>query len=135
MVLAREAIGAVLARAALTQSEIVPLWSALLRLGAGEMMLLLWFVWKPDQFKLTTQPKQPLNLLGTIVFSACLGTYLGIWLQQTSIKYTQVGIAQSLGATSPLFVLPIVAWLGEPISLRAIVGSIIAISGIVLLFW
>ena len=130
-----QAVGVVLARAALTQSEIGPLWSALLRIGAGEVILLLWLAWQPNHFQLITQPKEPLKLLGTIVLGACLGTYLGIWLQQTSIKYAQVGIAQSLGATSPLFVLPIVAWLGETITFRAIAGAVLALSGIALLLW
>jgi drug/metabolite transporter (DMT)-like permease len=45
-----------------------------------------------------------------------------------------VGIAQTLTATSPLFVLPIAAMMGDRINLRAIFGVIIALLGIGILF-
>lgn len=141
-----QAVGAVLSRAALAETTIDPLWSSLLRLLAGEVALVGWLLTTsprltPNLQPTTDLPAQPKivtkidsTVLGVIVFSAFCGTYLGIWLQQTAIKYTAVGIAQALSSTSPLLVLPIVAWLGEPISLRAIVGVLIAIVGITLLF-
>ena len=61
-------------------------------------------------------------------------TYLGIWLQQTSLKFAPTGIAQTFLATSPLFILPIVALQGEKISLRAILGAVISLGGIALMF-
>ncbi len=73
--------------------------------------------------------------MGAIFFAAFAGTYLGIWLQQTAIKFTAAGIAQTLGNTSPLFVLPIAIWMGEQVSLRAILGVAITIGGIGLLFY
>lgn len=74
------------------------------------------------------------RLLAALVLAAFGGTYLGIWLQQVALKYTPAGIAQTLGATSPLFVLPVVAALGEVISIRAVLGVAIAIGGIALIF-
>ena len=73
--------------------------------------------------------------MGAILFAAFAGTYLGIWLQQTAIKFTAAGIALTLTNTSPLFVLPIAIWMGEQVSLRAIVGVAIAIAGIAVLFY
>ena len=70
------------------------------------------------------------SLLFAIAIAALLGTYLGIWLQQISLKYTATGIAQALLATSPLFVLPMAALLGDRISYRAVVGALIALSGV-----
>jgi drug/metabolite transporter (DMT)-like permease len=68
-----------------------------------------------------------------VALAALLGTYLGIWLQQISFKYTPAGIAQALLATSPLFVLPLAAASGDRISWRAILGVLVAIGGIWLL--
>ncbi|KYC34878.1 hypothetical protein WA1_50075 [Scytonema hofmannii PCC 7110] len=65
---------------------------------------------------------------------AFLSTYLGFWLQQISLKFTAAGIAKSLGATSPLFVLPLAFFIGEKISLRAILGVLVASAGVELLF-
>ncbi|MDX2096804.1 MAG: DMT family transporter, partial [Leptolyngbyaceae cyanobacterium bins.59] len=133
-----QAGGAVLSRAALTGSEISPLWSTVLRLGAGVALLIGWgmvnrrrsrFQWgvlwgRPDSAK----------ILGIVVLAAFLGTYLGIWLQQTAYKFTVVGVAQTLSSTSPLFILPIAIALGEKVSPRAIMGVLIAMGGIWILF-
>jgi len=72
--------------------------------------------------------------LGIIAIASFGSTYLGIWLQQTSLKYAPAGIAQTFLATSPLFILPIVALQGEKISQRAILGVIISLGGIALMF-
>jgi len=74
------------------------------------------------------------KLLISILIAAFFSTYLGIWLQQTSLKFSLAGIAQTLLATSPLFVLPIVVFRGETISWRAVLGALIAVGGIGVLF-
>lgn len=132
--------GAVLSRAALSTTDISPLWSTLFRLLAGLVVItLVLLVQKPDQswFKPLYSKDYShtgKSLLGTILFTAFFSTFLGIWLQQTAFKFTQVGIAQSLLATSPLFVIPIAVGMGERVSLRAIIGAGVAIAGVLLLF-
>jgi len=74
------------------------------------------------------------RLAGIIFITAFASTYLGIWLQQISLKFSATGVAQTLSSTSPLFVLPIAAFLKETITLRAILGVLIALLGIALLF-
>jgi len=52
-----------------------------------------------------------------------------------SVKYAgELGVASTLLSTSPLFVLPIAAMLGETISRRAVLGAIITIAGVALLY-
>ena len=152
-----QAAGAVLSRGVLAGTEIDPLLSALLRLVAGlgftSALMLKGIVlrcsalralfamrtnyantfdtqhqqrrWHKNMMAL----RQP-TLLSAVAISAFLGTYLGIWLQQISLKYTATGIAQSLLATSPLFVLPMAALLGDKVSYRAIFGAVIALCGV-----
>jgi len=128
-----QASGAVLSRAALAQTTISPLFSTLLRLSGGVVILLLLTGLFRQQvgFQLKSLPSK--KALVAIFLAAFIGTYLAIWLQQTAFKFTAAGIAQTLLATSPLFVLPIVAWMGEVVSLRAILGVLVAIGGIGLL--
>lgn len=128
-----QAGGAVLSRAALGGTNVDPLWAALLRLTAGTLILLLWGLIRQQigQWLKGINSKQ---VLGALILAAFGGTYLGLWLQQVGLKYTAAGITQTLIATSPLFVLPIAAWMGETISLRAVLGVLIAVSGIALLF-
>ncbi len=128
------ASGAVLSRAALTQTDVSPLWSSLLRLLAGAVSLLVWIPLKRQPvagwLKGSTSPR----LWGVILFATFVGTYLGIWLQQTALKHTDAGIAQTLFATSPLFALPVSIWLGERVSLRSTLGAGVALAGVGLLF-
>lgn len=128
-----QASGAVLSRAALAETSISPLWSTLLRLIGGVLVLLVWMPLKQPP-TLWFQPLQSKQLLGIIAITALFSTYLGIWLQQTAFKYTATGIAQALLATSPLFVLPIAVLMGERVSHRALLGVLVALGGIGLLF-
>lgn len=125
-----QASGAVLSRAALSESPIPPLWSAFFRITAGTVCALLLLLARPSAPLL---PERSLRQFSIIVVTAFLGTYVAIWLQQTALKFSPTGIAQTLSATSPLFVLPMVAALGEKVSWRAVGGVAIALLGIALL--
>lgn len=149
-----QASGAVLSRAALVDNSVDPLWSSLLRLLAGLVFMGCLVVVQPQrlgeyrrrtvegwhdtwqtrwQASLTAM-KTP-KVIGAVAIAAFFGTYLGIWLQQIALKYTAAGIAQSLLATSPLFVLPMAALLGDRISWRATIGAAIALAGVWLLLY
>jgi len=135
-----QASGAVLSRAAMTGTSVSPLWSAVLRLGAGVAFLVVWLlVVRPPAsgwFRITLprRLRPPGRLWPPLVFATFIGTYLALWLQQVSLKHASAGIAQTLIATSPLFILPIAACMGEKISVRAIAGAVVALLGVALLF-
>ncbi|OUL34387.1 EamA family transporter [Nostoc sp. 106C] len=128
--------GSILSRAAFANTSISPLWAALLRLSAAVLTILVW-AWfsAPKQMRFTYPYWQSRRVILASFFAAFCGTFLGIWLQQTAIKFTSVGIASTLLQTSPLFVIPIAIGMGEKVSLRAIAGVGIAIAGIGLLFY
>jgi len=146
-----QASGAVISRSVLAETAVDPLVSALLRLLAGMGFTAALMLVKPPPFvrrylqrtfdthvlqhhghKSVMALKQP-TLLVTVFIAAFLGTYLGLWLQQSALKYTAAGIAQALLATSPIFVLPMAALLGDRISYRATFGAAIALGGVWLL--
>jgi drug/metabolite transporter (DMT)-like permease len=128
------ASGAVLSRAALANTNINPLWAALLRLSAATLFLLPLTVWQHSESASTLNYTKSWRIMGATCFAAFCGTYLGIWLQQTAIKLAPVGIASTLLQTSPIFILPLVR-AGEKVSLRATAGVVIAVVGIALLFY
>ena len=130
------AIGAVLSRSAfgVANTEINPLWAALLRLSAGTLILLVWASSR-QQTNFSLGNLRNSKVIAGILFAAFCGTYLGIWLQQTAIKFTSVGIASTLLQTSPIFVIPLAILMGEKVSIRAILGVFISIIGIALLFY
>lgn len=133
-----QAIGAILSRSALLQSDISSLWSALLRIYAGVfsvmIVILLAIYQSPTEHKNLIQQIFSLEAIKAVFVTAVGSTYLGIWLQQFALQQTEAGIAQTLLSTSPLFVLPLVKLRGEAISLRAALGALIAVIGVILLF-
>lgn len=133
---AANSTGAILSRAAFSQTEVSPLWAALLRLIAGFIIIIIWALLpsQKNRFFVKTVRLSKRILLSCFI-AAFLGTYLAIWLQQTAIKLTDVGIAATLMQTSPIFVIPIVVLMGEKVSWRAIFGVIVTIIGIVILFY
>lgn len=69
-------------------------------------------------------------LLGTL-----FGPILGVTFSLLSINYTEVAVASTLMATTPLFMIPLV-WIihKETIHWQAILGAFLAVAGVVLLF-
>lgn len=129
-----QAVGAVLSRTALSTSVADPLWSTLVRLVGGTIIILPLLAWQRGHGVPMTNPLRSRRLLGAIAITAFFSTFLGIWLQQTSLKFAATGVAQALNATSPLFMLPLSVILGETLTLRAILGVFLALGGIWLLF-
>jgi len=123
----------VLSRAALSGTEIDPLWSTLIRLVGGTIVLAIWVAVRQSPREML-KPVQSRRLFTVVAGTAFISTYLGIWLQQISLKYAATGVAQALTNTSPLFILPIALWMGEKVSLRAILGVAISLVGVWLLF-
>jgi drug/metabolite transporter (DMT)-like permease len=126
------AVSALLSRGALANTSVTPLWSALIRLGAGTLSLTIVVMFRPralKQWKELGQKGIGLPLIG----AAFLGTYLGIWLQQIGFKYAPAGIAQTMLATSPLFILGLARLAGQKVTVQSWVGSAIALAGVSLL--
>ncbi len=130
------ATGIVISRVAFTASDISPLWAALLRLIAGALIILVLLWFSQHRHRTFSDPYwRSQRVILASCFAAFCGTYLGIWLQQTAIKFTPAGIASTLIQTSPLFVIPIAIYIGEKVSSRAMAGAIVAIAGIGVLFY
>jgi drug/metabolite transporter (DMT)-like permease len=128
-----QAGGSVMSRAALSGTEISPLWSTLIRLFAGVVVLLIWAIFQQGS-KAGFQPLRSPRLFAILTVAAFISTYVAIWLQQTALKFTAAGIAQALSATSPLFVIPVAMMMGDRVSPRAVLGVLIALGGVWLLF-
>ena len=70
-----------------------------------------------------------------IVVASFVGSFAGLWLSMLSIKYTSIGIASTLMALPPVFLLPVSRWVfKEKITLHSIVGTLIAVIGIAMIF-
>lgn len=128
-----QAAGAVLSRAALAETSVNPLWASLIRLLAAVFILLILMSFQHRTWS-EFQPLRDRRFLLVLITTSFGSTYLGIWLQQTALKYTATGIAQALIATSPLFGIPIALWMREKVGLRSVLGAALALLGIWALF-
>lgn len=73
--------------------------------------------------------------LSPIIAGAATGPFLGVWLSLAAIQLTRVGVASTLMALSPIFLLPAGAmFFKERIGWRAILGTALAMVGVALLF-
>jgi len=131
------ATGALLSHYAFDNSQVTPLQALFWRLygGIGVICLLMFLPgYKKDRNILLNGQWYSPKFLTAIVLASFINTYLGIWLQQFALKNAAVGVVQTLCSTSPLFVLPMVALLGDKVSLRALAGVLLTILGIALIF-
>lgn len=130
-----QAGGAVMSRWVLTQTPVSALQSAITRLIAGIVFIIVLIAARREKIGEWAHAEKGVQktwgILGLVIIT---GAFLPLWLQQISFKFTEVGIAQTLLATSPLFVLMITALQKEKLTLREIVGVLVAIAGIALLF-
>jgi drug/metabolite transporter (DMT)-like permease len=73
--------------------------------------------------------------MAAIGAAALIGPFFGIWLSLLSVQYTKIGIASTLMATTPLFIIPLVMIVHkERPSIRAIFGTAAAIGGVAIIF-
>jgi len=64
-----------------------------------------------------------------------VGPYLGVWMSLVAAHHAPLAVAQTLCSLPPIFVLPFARLVyREPISLRAVLGALVAVGGVTLLF-
>jgi drug/metabolite transporter (DMT)-like permease len=82
--------------------------------------------------RLTSQPRTMLN----IASGAFFGPFLGVWLSLVAIQLTHIGVASTLMALPPIFLLPISHFVfKEQLGGAAVAGTIAAMIGVAVLFW
>lgn len=75
------------------------------------------------------------KVLGWLTLAAFTGPVIGATLSLFALQHTEVGIASTLIALPPVFLLP-VEWLffQEKFDIRAVMGTLVALGGVALLF-
>lgn len=131
-----QATGVVISHFALVAGDIDPLIGAVLRLSIGVLAVALFVPWveaKPFSKIWHNGKAMPRSDKGYLLLAIMVGTFIALWLQQIALKHANPAIAQTLIATSPLFML-VIYWIkGQKISSRSILGTLAAIVGIALL--
>lgn len=133
-----QATGVVISHYALVAGDVPPLLGALIRLSIGVafVVLSIKFIEKKPFYSIQ---KNALALSSKaklwFVLAIFVGTFLALWLQQVALKFANPATAQTLIATSPLFMLIIYAWKGETITKKSVMGTLAALFGVSMFFW
>ncbi|MEM1350225.1 MAG: DMT family transporter [Myxococcota bacterium] len=116
-------------------SALEPLEMSIVRLAFGVALLVV-VVGTKRAFLDVLKPLKSPRQAGWLALATLLGTYLGIWLLMAGLKRTShAGIAATLSSTSPIFILPLAAiFLDDRPTLRAVLGALIAVSGVAVFF-
>ena len=103
------------------------------RLAFGMAGLTLYGLLTRNLVSWLTPFKSPV-LLRKIFVAVLVVIFGGFWLSILALKYIDASLATILMSTEPLFILPLAIFiLKEKVSVRAIVGALVAVSGVVLI--
>ena len=130
-----QAFGVVLAKNGL-MGDFPALSANVIRMTAA--FLALWFVTIIQGQVVSTihQAQGQRSGLFSILVGAIFGPLIGVSLSLFAIQNTSIGIASTIIALPPIFLLPIGHFVfKEQISWQAIAGTLLAVVGVGLLFW
>jgi drug/metabolite transporter (DMT)-like permease len=129
-----QATGLVLSQQGMT-GGFSPFAGTLIRMFAA--VVTLWIVacfQRQAVSTVTTIVKQP-AALGWVAFGAFFGPVIGVSSSLLAVQYTEIGVASTLMALPPIFMLPISYFIfKERFGWQAVAGTFLAMAGVALLF-
>jgi drug/metabolite transporter (DMT)-like permease len=114
-------------------SSVSAVEASFIRMAWGVAGLIIWGIFNQELNNWIAPFKKPL-LLKKVSFIVLIIVFGGFWLSLVALKYTDASFANTLGSTSPLFVLPLASIvLKEKISMKAGLGAALAVGGVALI--
>lgn len=130
-----QAVGVVLAKIGLV-GNFSPLSGNVIRMTAAFLALWLVTIFQGDVISTIQRAKDQKSGLLYLLVGAIFGPLIGVSLALFAIQNTDIGIASTLIALPPIFLLPVgVLLYKENISWKAVLGTLMAIAGVGMLFW
>lgn len=127
-----QAFGLLLARQGLG-GDFSPLSATVMRMLVA--MVVIWLVTAAQgKIRRTWQRLHDRRALLLIAGGALTGPFLGVWMSMVAVQAAPVGIASTLMALPPILLIPLSAlFFGERVTVRAVVGTAVALAGAALL--
>jgi drug/metabolite transporter (DMT)-like permease len=128
-----QGVGLVLAKVGMA-GEVPPLAATWVRMGTATAVIwaLTWLAGRTRGLGVADATRRAwLPIIGGAVF----GPFVGVWLSLVAARLTDVGIAATIMATTPVLVIPILMVFEHyrP-TVRALVGTAVTVAGVALLF-
>lgn len=129
-----QAIGAITAKFGL-EGDFPALSAQVIRMLAGTLAIWLVAVAGGQVGSTVRELRSRPRAAGHMLLGTLFGPVVGVWLSLVAIQYSEVGVASTLIAMVPIFLLPIGYFVfRERVSLRATFGTITALVGVAILF-
>lgn len=129
-----QALGAITAKFGLV-GDFPALSAQVLRMLVATGSMWLFTLLRGDVRKTFTALRNQPRAFGLLLIGSLFGPVTGVWLSLVSIQNTQVGIASTLIAMVPIFLLPVGYFVfKEKVSPRGIAGTLVALAGVAILF-
>jgi drug/metabolite transporter (DMT)-like permease len=130
-----QAVGVVLAKVGL-KGNFSPISGNVIRMTAAFIALWLVTIIQGEAVSTIQRANNRRSGLLYLLVGAIFGPLVGVSLSLYAIQNTDIGIASTLIALPPIFLLPVgVIFYKEHITWKATLGTIIAIAGVAFLFW
>lgn len=131
-----QAAGLVLSKHAMLNvgESLDPLPASFVRMLASAIMIWLFAALRGKLLDTLSGLRHRSALLYT-VGGAVFGPLLGVWTSLIAVVHIPAGIAATLNATTPIWIIPnVIIYYKEKVSLRALLGAILAVGGVTILF-
>lgn len=128
-----QGLGLVLAKLGMA-GEVAPLSATWVRMCAATT--LIWFLTTIAGRAREVEPVRAVRRAGLpILGGAVFGPFMGVWLSLVAARFTDVGVAATIMATTPVLVIPLlIATERYRPTARALVGTVVTVAGVALLF-
>ncbi|MFC3645769.1 DMT family transporter [Planctobacterium marinum] len=126
-----QAFGAVISRDILTSTDIDPANASQIRLLGGMAIIVVLMMIKKDRWLPKTDTLKQTWLL--FAGATIIGTFAALFLQMLAFTYTKAAVVQTLFATSVILSLGVSRIMGEKVSGRVMLWSMVALAGVVFL--
>ncbi|CAM3985565.1 DMT family transporter [Pseudoalteromonas byunsanensis] len=128
-----QAAGMVMSKGAMQEQGVSSLWAAIIRLLSGTFVVAIVVAWMREHSVGKAVQMSGVEGKRWLFFAIFFGTFIGLWLQLVSVKYTDPAIAQTIFATAPLMVMTIGFMKREPVTFNMALGGCIALTGVAVL--
>jgi drug/metabolite transporter (DMT)-like permease len=129
-----QALGAVTAKFGLA-GDFPALSAQVIRMLAATLAIWLLTLIQRQVKSSVAELKSKPRAVGYMLLGAVFGPVIGVFLSLVAIQYTEVGVASTLIAMVPIFLLPIGYFVfKEKVSPRGIFGTLVALAGVAILF-
>jgi drug/metabolite transporter (DMT)-like permease len=130
-----QAGGLVVAKMAFQESSVNGFFATFLRVSSATIVIVPLMITAGRISKPVGVFGADQKALRSTMLGAVFGPILGISCSLFAIEHTSVGVASTIMATVPLFMLPAVVYLyKEKLSWESIIGAVVAVAGVGMLF-